>query len=149
VQQRRRAIPRVRRKKSTLEATAGARETAPASAFAMVAAWERCKRTLDLHLARDGSRSVQPPISMTCISFHGAAETVTGSKYLLEAGGARVLVDCGLFQGLKRLRLLNWEELPFDPASIDAVVLTHAHVDHVGYLPRFVRSGFRGPVYRS
>jgi metallo-beta-lactamase family protein len=83
------------------------------------------------------------------LTFHGAAETVTGSKYLLEADGARVLVDCGLFQGLKELRLRNWEHLPFSPASVDAVVLTHAHIDHVGYLPRLVRDGFRGPVYAT
>jgi len=84
---------------------------------------------------------------MTTLTFHGAARTVTGSKYLLEADGARVLVDCGLFQGEKRLRLLNWENPQLDPARIDAVVLTHAHLDHVGYLPRLVKHGFRGPVY--
>jgi metallo-beta-lactamase family protein len=83
------------------------------------------------------------------LTFHGAAETVTGSKYLLEAGGAQVLVDCGLFQGLKELRLRNWERLPFSPSGVEAVVLTHAHIDHVGYLPRFVRDGFRGPVYST
>jgi metallo-beta-lactamase family protein len=84
---------------------------------------------------------------MVRLTFHGAAETVTGSKYLLEADAARVLVDCGLFQGLKQLRLLNWQPLPFPAASVQAVVLTHAHIDHIGYLPRFVRDGFRGPVY--
>jgi metallo-beta-lactamase family protein len=83
------------------------------------------------------------------LTFHGAAQTVTGSKYLLEADGARVLVDCGLFQGLKELRLRNWDPLPFRPSSVDAVVLTHAHIDHVGYLPRFVREGFGGPVYST
>ncbi|MCA9271213.1 MAG: MBL fold metallo-hydrolase, partial [Planctomycetales bacterium] len=86
---------------------------------------------------------------MTQITFHGAAETVTGSKYLLEAGDARVLIDCGMFQGLKRLRELNWNKLPFDPASVDALVLTHAHIDHSGYLPRFVRRGYNGPVYST
>jgi metallo-beta-lactamase family protein len=86
---------------------------------------------------------------MTRITFHGAAETVTGSKYLLEAGAARVLIDCGLFQGLKPLRELNWKSLPFDPRRIDAVVLTHAHIDHIGYLPRFVREGYDGPVYAT
>ena len=88
-----------------------------------------------------------PIESMHQLTFHGAAETVTGSKYLLESGGSRVLIDCGLFQGIKELRLRNWEPLSFDAASVDSVVLTHAHVDHIGYLPRFVKSGFRGPVY--
>ncbi|HEV3416556.1 MAG TPA: MBL fold metallo-hydrolase [Pirellulales bacterium] len=84
---------------------------------------------------------------MTRITFHGAAETVTGSKYLLEAEQGRVLIDCGLFQGLKPLRLKNWEPLPFAASSVQAIVLTHAHIDHVGYLPRFVHAGYRGPVY--
>ena len=84
---------------------------------------------------------------MLRLTFHGAAETVTGSKYLMEADRASVLVDCGLFQGLKPLRLLNWQPLPFPATSVQAVVLTHAHLDHVGYLPRFVRDGFSGPVY--
>jgi metallo-beta-lactamase family protein len=83
------------------------------------------------------------------ITFLGATGTVTGSKYLITAGGKRVLVDCGLFQGLKQLRLRNWERLPIDPRSVDAVVLTHAHIDHSGYLPLFVKSGFRGKVYCS
>ena len=86
---------------------------------------------------------------MTSLTFHGAAETVTGSKYLLEAGRAKVLIDCGLFQGLKELRLRNWMRLPFNPGHVDAVVLTHAHIDHIGYLPRFVKDGFRGPVYST
>jgi metallo-beta-lactamase family protein len=86
---------------------------------------------------------------MASLTFHGAAETVTGSKYLLEAAGAKVLVDCGLFQGLKELRQRNWERLPFNPEHVDAVVLTHAHIDHIGYLPRFVKNGFRGPVYST
>lgn len=81
------------------------------------------------------------------ITFLGAAGTVTGSKYLLEAGRRRILVDCGLFQGFKQLRLLNWARLPVDVGSIDAVVLTHAHLDHSGYLPLLVRSGFRGRAY--
>jgi metallo-beta-lactamase family protein len=84
---------------------------------------------------------------MTRITFHGAARTVTGSKYLLEAGDARVLIDCGLFQGLKKLRLRNWAPTPFDVHSLDAVVLTHAHLDHVGYLPRIVKEGFKRPIY--
>lgn len=79
----------------------------------------------------------------------GAAGTVTGSKHLLEADGRRVLVDCGMFQGLKVLRERNWAPLAIPPDSIDAVVLTHAHLDHSGYLPKLVRDGFRGPVYCS
>ncbi|MBI3505484.1 MAG: MBL fold metallo-hydrolase [Proteobacteria bacterium] len=81
------------------------------------------------------------------LTFLGGAGTVTGSKYLVEAAGRRVLVDCGLFQGLKALRLLNWGRFPVDPAAIDAVVLTHAHLDHSGYLPLLVRNGFRGSVH--
>jgi metallo-beta-lactamase family protein len=69
---------------------------------------------------------------------------VTGSKHLLEVDGRRMRVDCGLFQGLKELRLRNWEPLPIDPATIDAVILTHAHLDHCGYLPRLVSAGFCG-----
>ena len=86
---------------------------------------------------------------MASISFWGAAGTVTGSKYLIEADRARVLVDCGLFQGMRELRERNWQEPPFNAASVDAVILTHAHIDHTGYLPRFVQHGFRGPVYCS
>ncbi|HEU0072917.1 MAG TPA: MBL fold metallo-hydrolase [Dehalococcoidia bacterium] len=81
------------------------------------------------------------------LGFYGAAGTVTGSRFLVETDRSRVLLDCGLFQGLKELRLLNWQPSPFDPRSIDAVVLTHAHIDHSGYLPRLVKSGFNGPIY--
>jgi metallo-beta-lactamase family protein len=83
------------------------------------------------------------------ICFLGATGTVTGSKYLLTSGSRRILVDCGLFQGLKQLRLKNREPLSVDPKSIDAVVLTHAHIDHSGYLPLFVKNGFSGKVYCS
>ena len=79
--------------------------------------------------------------------FWGAAETVTGSKYLVETNDSRVLVDCGLFQGLKKLREKNWRELDIAPSELDAVVLTHAHIDHTGYLPRLVKQGFDGAVY--
>src|SRR5450759_2607716 len=84
---------------------------------------------------------------MAKLTFLGAAGTVTGSKYLVEAEGKRLLVDCGLFQGLKELRLRNWKPLPQKPDSIDWGVLTHADLDHSGYLPRLVRDGFRGPIY--
>jgi metallo-beta-lactamase family protein len=80
------------------------------------------------------------------LSFLGGAGTVTGSKYLVELGERRILVDCGLFQGFKQLRLRNWKPFPVDPAIIDAVLLTHAHIDHSGYLPLLVRDGFAGPV---
>jgi metallo-beta-lactamase family protein len=78
---------------------------------------------------------------------HGAARTVTGSKFLLESGRRRVLVDCGLFQGTKELRLRNWEPFGVDPASLDCVIITHGHLDHCGYLPRLVTAGFHGPVH--
>jgi metallo-beta-lactamase family protein len=84
---------------------------------------------------------------MTRLTFLGGAGTVTGSKYLVEHRGLRVLVDCGLFQGLKVRRLMNWAPPPVDPRRLDAVLLTHAHLDHSGYLPRLVRDGFRGPVW--
>jgi len=84
---------------------------------------------------------------MISVTFFGAARTVTGSKYLVESNGARVMVDAGLFQGLKELRVRNWQDLPFPASSIDAIVLTHAHLDHCGYLPRLVAQGFRGRVF--
>ena len=86
---------------------------------------------------------------MANIEFWGGVGTVTGSKYLVNTNRARVLVDCGLFQGLKELRERNWQEPPFDPRSLAAVLITHAHIDHTGYLPRLVRHGFNGPVYCS
>lgn len=84
---------------------------------------------------------------MMQLTFFGGAGTVTGSKYLLAMGSRRILVDCGLFQGLKRLRERNWQPLPFEAEALDAVVLTHAHLDHTGYLPVLLRAGFRGAVY--
>lgn len=81
------------------------------------------------------------------LSFQGATDTVTGSRYLVETGGARVLVDCGLFQGPKKLRERNWRAPSFEPSSLDAVLLTHAHIDHSGYLPKLCKDGFRGPIW--
>lgn len=82
------------------------------------------------------------------LAFFGATGTVTGSRYMLSGHHkGHLLVDCGMFQGLKQLRLRNWEPLPFDATKIDAVLLTHAHVDHSGFLPRLVKEGFKGPVY--
>jgi len=81
------------------------------------------------------------------LTFLGAAGAVTGSKYLLETGSRRLLIDCGLFQGTKRLRERNWQPLAFAPRSLDAVLLTHAHIDHSGFLPVLAREGYRGPVY--
>ncbi len=96
-----------------------------------------------MHASTTGPQGAPPP----SLTFLGANHTVTGSRTLVEACGARVLVDCGLFQGYKPLRLRNWAAFPVDPSSIDAVVLTHAHLDHSGYLPRLVREGFDGPIW--
>lgn len=81
------------------------------------------------------------------LKFLGGAQTVTGSRYVLEFNGHRILVDCGMFQGLKEHRLRNWEDFPVDPKEINAVLLTHAHIDHSGYLPRLVKSGFKGTIH--
>ena len=83
------------------------------------------------------------------LRFYGAAGTVTGSKFLLEAARARILLECGMFQGPRELRERNWAPSPVDPATLDAVLLSHAHIDHSGYLPRLVRDGFRKPIYCS
>jgi metallo-beta-lactamase family protein len=88
----------------------------------------------------------RPDSTAPILRFLGATGTVTGSRFLLETPRARVLIDCGLFQGLKPLRLRNWSPFPVGPETIDAVVLTHAHLDHCGYLPALARNGFRGPV---
>lgn len=86
---------------------------------------------------------------MAKITFYGGVGSVTGSKYLLEHNGKRVLVDCGLFQGEKELRERNWHDLPFDVESLNAVIITHAHIDHTGFLPRLVKLGYSGPVFTS
>ncbi len=86
---------------------------------------------------------------MATLQFLGAARTVTGSKYVLNVNGSRAMVDCGLFQGFKELRERNWNPLPVSPESISWVLLTHAHIDHTGYLPRLVREGFKGQVYAT
>ena len=80
------------------------------------------------------------------IHFLGASETVTGSKYLIDTGEKKILIDCGLFQGLKKLRLMNWEELNVPANEIDIVLLTHGHLDHTGYIPRLIKNGFKGNV---
>lgn len=81
------------------------------------------------------------------VTFLGAAQTVTGSKYLVESDSCRLLVDCGLFQGRKELRLKNWDRPPVDPGTLDFILLTHGHIDHIGYLPRVVKEGFNEPIY--
>jgi metallo-beta-lactamase family protein len=83
------------------------------------------------------------------LTFLGATNTVTGSKFLITLGTKKILIDCGLFQGIKELRLRNWAKFPVDPKLIDIVVLTHAHIDHTGYLPLLVKNGFKGKVYCS
>ncbi len=83
------------------------------------------------------------------LQFLGGTGTVTGSKFLVSSGSTRVLVDCGLYQGIRELRERNWQDPPLDPRELDAVVLTHAHIDHCGYLPRLVAAGFDGPVYAT
>src|SRR5256885_16931920 len=86
---------------------------------------------------------------MAYIQFLGAAGTVTGSKHLVHTDDLQVLVDCGLFQGKKEWRERNWQDTPVPAREIDAIVLTHAHLDHAGYIPRLVTQGFHGPVYAT
>lgn len=86
---------------------------------------------------------------MATLTFYGAAGCVTGSKYLVEANGKRLLIDCGLFQGLKELRDRNWQPLPTDAKTIDWVALTHAHLDHTGWLPCLMKQGFKGPIFSN
>jgi len=86
---------------------------------------------------------------MPKLTFYGATKTVTGSRFLFELRGCRLLIDCGLFQGPREIRDRNWESFPAEPPAIDAVLLTHAHIDHTGYLPRLSKDGFAGPIYAS
>lgn len=86
-------------------------------------------------------------VSEPLIQFLGAAGTVTGSRFLLQHQGTRVMVDCGMFQGVKELREMNWDRFPVEPSTIDAILITHAHLDHSGFLPRLVKLGFRGAIY--
>ena len=102
-----------------------------------------------VHDTRPPSATVRGRDTAPTLQFLGAAGTVTGSKHLVRFGDVKVLVDCGLFQGLREVRERNWSEPPFDAATLDAVVITHAHVDHCGYLPRLVASGYRGPIFAT
>src|ERR1700740_1786849 len=86
---------------------------------------------------------------MAKLTFLGAAGSVTGSKYLVEAAGKRLLVDCGIFQGSQELTERNFKPLSIDPKTIDYVVLTHAHLDHTGWLPVLVKDGYRGPIFAN
>lgn len=105
------------------------------------------RRSTGQQPSRKGIDAARPTVPV--LRFLGATGTVTGSRFLVDTPTARVLVDCGLFQGLKALRERNWATFPVDPASIDAVVLTHAHLDHTGYTPGLARNGFRGPIFAT
>ncbi|MEW5923849.1 MAG: MBL fold metallo-hydrolase, partial [Candidatus Zixiibacteriota bacterium] len=83
---------------------------------------------------------------MSKLTFYGATGTVTGSRFLLEIKDLKLLIDCGLFQGPKENRQRNWEPFPVPPSEINAILLTHAHIDHIGYLPRLCKDGFAGPI---
>lgn len=97
----------------------------------------------------DGPWVALIPLMSISLQFLGGVGTVTGSKFLVQTQNFRILVDCGLFQGVKDLRLQNRAQLPVDPATIDAVILTHAHLDHTGYLPLLVKNGFKGKIYAT
>ena len=89
------------------------------------------------------------PTNEVILESLGAAQTVTGSKHLLRTPDLNILIDCGLFQGLKELRLKNWEKLPVDASEIDVLLITHAHLDHTGYIPLFVKNGFKGDIWMT
>ena len=97
-------------------------------------------------MSMPGRGAVRPGRAHPALTFLGAVDTVTGSRFLLEAGDTRMLVEAGLYQGLASHRRRNWEAFPVDPSTLDHVLLTHAHLDHSGYLPRLVKDGFRGRV---
>lgn len=107
----------------------------------------RCSKTQGAWRSNDCTSGIMS--NNLRLKFFGAAGTVTGSRYLLESGSKRLLIDCGLFQGYKQLRARNWERLPFDASSVHGVVLTHAHIDHSGFLPALVKGGFKGRIYCS
>ena len=86
---------------------------------------------------------------MLKLSFHGGAQEVTGANYLLETESARILIDCGLFQCPRFCAMRNREEFPYDPASIDALLVTHAHIDHTGRIPKLTKLGFKGKIYST
>ena len=86
---------------------------------------------------------------MTKLSFHGAVGTVTGSKYIIHINDKKIMIDCGIFQGRKELRRRNWDEPAFDPKEIDVIILTHAHIDHIGFLPVMIKKGFKGKIYAT
>lgn len=109
----------------------------------------RLQRMLTCALAAPACEASNREINLMQITFLGAADCVTGSKHLVDIGDQRILLDCGLFQGVKVLRERNWAPLPVPVKEIDAVVLSHAHLDHSGYLPALVKQGFKGPIYAS
>lgn len=115
--------------------------------FATNAIWMKRRLSYPAQVEHTKRTLVESVKTETTVTFLGGAGTVTGSKYLVNTGGSRILVDCGLFQGRKPLRRRNWQALPVEVGSLDAVLLTHAHLDHSGYIPVLTNSGYDGPVY--